>query len=72
MEIWNASATRLRVPKLGYGVYQTPLEDTKRCVLDENGKVDAAKLNAFAFDPFRSGYYAIGDKVGQARNIGAR
>lgn len=35
-------------------------------VLDEKGKVDAAKLNAFVFDQFRSGYYAIGEKVGQA------
>ena len=24
----------IRMPKLGYGVYQTPAEDTKRCVLD--------------------------------------
>ena len=39
-------------------------------VLDENGNVDAVKLNAFAFDPFRSGYYAIGEKVGQAWHIG--
>lgn len=31
-------------------------------VLDEKGKVDAAKLNAFVFDQFRSGYYAIGEK----------
>ena len=30
-------------------------------VLDENGKVDAARLNAFVFDQFRSGYYAIGE-----------
>ena len=35
-------------------------------VLDETGKVDASKLNAFVFDQFRSGYYAIGEKVGQA------
>lgn len=24
----------IKMPKLGYGVYQTPAEDTKRCVLD--------------------------------------
>lgn len=40
-------------------------------VLDETGKVDASKLNAFAFDQFRSGYYAIGEKVGQAWHTGA-
>ena len=40
-------------------------------VLDETGKVDASKLNAFVFDQFRSGYYAIGEKVGQAWHTGA-
>jgi len=39
-------------------------------VLDEKGKVDPTKLNAFLFDPFQSGYYAIGEKVGQAWNSG--
>ena len=24
----------IKMPKLGYGVYQTPPKDTKRCVLD--------------------------------------
>ena len=40
-------------------------------VLDENGKVDPKKLNAFVFDQFQNGYYAIGEKVGQAWNSGA-
>ena len=40
-------------------------------VLDEKGRVDAAKLNAFVFDQFRSGYYAIGEQVGKAWHIGA-
>ncbi len=35
-------------------------------VLNGNGKVDLTKLNAFAFDPFQHGYYAIGEKIGQA------
>ena len=35
-------------------------------VLDETGKVDVTKRNAIVFDQFRSGYYAIGEKVGQA------
>lgn len=39
-------------------------------VLDETGKVYAAKLNAFVFDQFRNGYYAIGEKVGQAWHTG--
>ncbi len=40
-------------------------------VLDEKGKIDAAKLNAFAFDQMRHGYYALGDLVGKAWNAGA-
>ena len=40
-------------------------------VLDEKGKVDPTKLNAFVFDTFRNGYYAIGEKVGQAWSSGA-
>lgn len=40
-------------------------------VLDENGKIDAGKLHAFAFDQMQNGYYAIGQKVGQAWHAGA-
>ena len=40
-------------------------------VLDEKGKVDPRRLNAFVFDQFQSGYYAIGEKVGQAWHTGA-
>ena len=40
-------------------------------VLDEKGKVDPTKLNAFVFDQFQSGFYAIGEKVGQAWHTGA-
>lgn len=40
-------------------------------VLDEGGKVDPTKLNAFVFDQFRNGYYAVGEKVGQAWSSGA-
>ena len=39
-------------------------------VLSENGKVDPAKLDAIAFDQFRHGYYATGEKAGQAWNAG--
>ena len=41
-------------------------------VLDEQGKVDPTKLGAFVFDQFQSGYYAIGEKVGQAWHSGAK
>ena len=41
-------------------------------VLDEKGKVDSTKLNAFVFDQFQSGYYAVGEKVGQAWKSGAK
>ena len=40
-------------------------------VLDEKGKVDPGKLDAIAFDQFRHGYYAMGEKAGQAWNAGA-
>lgn len=41
-------------------------------VLDEEGKVDPAKLNAVIFDNFRSGYYKVGDKVAQAWDAGKK
>ncbi len=40
-------------------------------VLDDKGKIDAAKLNAFMFDQMRNGYYAVGAKVGEAWRSGA-
>lgn len=40
-------------------------------VLDGDGRVDPSKLNAFVFDQFRHGYYAIGEKIGQAWSAGA-
>ena len=36
-----------------------------------NGKIDAGKLHAFAFDQMQNGYYAIGEKIGQAWHSGA-
>lgn len=36
----------------------------------EDGKVCPEKINALIFDQFRSGYYAVGEKVGQAWNAG--
>lgn len=41
-------------------------------VLDDKGKVIPEKLNAFVFDQCRSGYYAVGEKVGQAWQTGAK
>ena len=40
-------------------------------VLDENGKVDPAKVEALIFDQFRHDYYVTGEKVGRAWNAGA-
>ena len=39
-------------------------------VLDEKGKIDAGKLNAFLFDQMRNGYYAVGGVCGQAWHSG--
>ena len=41
-------------------------------VLDEEGNVDPTKLNAFVFDQFQSGYYKIGEKVGDAWKSGRK
>lgn len=38
--------------------------------LDEKGRPDFTKLGAFAFDQFASGYYAMGEKVGDAWKSG--
>ncbi len=35
-------------------------------VLDEDGKIDVAKIGAFAFDQMRNDYYAMGEKAGEA------
>lgn len=40
-------------------------------VLDENGKVDAAKLGAIAFEQFSSGYRTLGDRIAGAWDVGA-
>ena len=40
-------------------------------VLYEKGRVDPTRLNAFIFDQCQSGYYKVGEKVGQAWNSGA-
>ncbi|MCM1298763.1 MAG: flavin reductase family protein [Firmicutes bacterium] len=40
-------------------------------VLDENGKVDPAKLRPIAFDPVNNGYLVLGERVGSAFSDGA-
>lgn len=40
-------------------------------VLDAAGRIEPAKLQAFAFDQMQNGYYAVGEKVGQAWHSGA-
>lgn len=40
-------------------------------VLDEKGNIDAGKLRTFAFDQMQNGYYAIGERIGQAWHSGA-
>lgn len=39
-------------------------------VLDENGKVDAAKVAPIVFDPFNNDYLKVGEKVGKAFSDG--
>lgn len=40
-------------------------------VLNEKGKIEPEKLNAVMFDQYQNGYYKVGEKIGQAWNIGA-
>ncbi|MCM1386486.1 MAG: flavin reductase family protein [Bacillus sp. (in: Bacteria)] len=40
-------------------------------VLDDAGKIDAGQLQAFVFDQMQNGYYAVGERVGQAWHSGA-
>ncbi len=37
-----------------------------------DGKVDVARLNAIAFDPYTHGYYRIGERVGEAFSDGLK
>ena len=52
-----------------HGEIVNVLADEK--VLDDKGKVMPEKLGAFVFDQLRGGYYAGGEKVGQAWQTGA-
>ena len=40
--------------------------------LDEKGKVDLAKLQIIAYDPFNHGYFVVEKKVGQAFSDGRK
>ncbi len=40
-------------------------------VLDPNGRVNPAKLNALIFDQFQNGYYVTGEQAGRAWHAGA-
>ena len=40
-------------------------------ILDEKGKVDAAKLKPVMFDQFRNAYYSVGSEIAKAWRVGA-
>ncbi len=40
-------------------------------VLNDEGEIDVSKINAFLFDQVKFGYYAVGEKIGQAWHSGA-
>ena len=42
----------------------------KEEVLDSNGKINPEKIHALIYDPFRHGYYQVGEKVGDAFSCG--
>lgn len=41
-------------------------------ILDENGEISVEKLRPIAFEPAKSGYYVLGEKVGQAFSDGKK
>ena len=41
-------------------------------VVGDKDKILPEKVNALIFDQYRSGYYAVGEKVGQAWNAGSK
>lgn len=41
-------------------------------ILDENGEICVEKLRPIAFDPVKSGYYVLGEKVGTAFSDGKK
>ncbi|MBR2209255.1 MAG: flavin reductase family protein [Synergistaceae bacterium] len=40
-------------------------------VLDDNGKINAGKLNAIMFDQFQNSYYTVGSQLAQAWKVGS-
>ena len=40
--------------------------------IDQNGKINLAKMRIIAYDPFNHGYYVVGEKVGQAFSEGRK
>lgn len=59
--------------KEGYGIIGNIvrlLVDEK--YLDEAGRPDISKMNLICYDPFRHGYYVLGEKVGQAFSDGKK
>ena len=61
----------VRMPMVGYGVYQVTPQECERCVLDAQGKIDPDKLEPIAFDPIHNTYRKLGEKVGNAFRDGA-
>ena len=41
-------------------------------ILDSEGNIDTAKLDAIIFDPIQAAYRKVSDKVGQAFQVGAK
>ena len=50
------------------GRIKNTLADEK--LFDASGKIDPTRIQAFVFDTFQNGYYAIGEKVGNAFSDG--
>jgi flavin reductase (DIM6/NTAB) family NADH-FMN oxidoreductase RutF len=59
--------------KAGYGVVGKVVGlSVDEAVLDEQGHIDPAKLNALVFDTFTNSYYTIGSRAGKAFAAGLK
>lgn len=61
----------IKVGEDGHIIGEVVNVSAEESILDENGVIDASKLQAISFDPVRNAYLKLGEKVGNAFSDGA-
>lgn len=61
----------IKVGEDGHIIGEIVNVSAEESILDENGVVDASKLQAISFDPVRNTYLKLGEKAGNAFSDGA-